>query len=64
MFPLELHTCPLGAVFILCGSPTDLKEVKNISDAADNLDILFILIDLYKSVKIFLNLFSSFDCRY
>uniref|UniRef100_A0A8C7WLU1 Guanylate cyclase n=1 Tax=Oryzias sinensis TaxID=183150 RepID=A0A8C7WLU1_9TELE len=37
-------------LFILCGSPTDLKEVKNISDAADNLDILFILIDLYNDI--------------
>lgn len=42
----------LFAVFIMCGSPADVLEVKNGSVEADRSDILFILIDLYKSVKI------------
>ncbi|XP_039472193.1 heat-stable enterotoxin receptor [Oreochromis aureus] len=53
--PAELHslltlpnrTCNL---FIMCGSPMDLVEIKNGSKAADSSDIVFILIDLYSDV--------------
>ncbi|KAM9837381.1 guanylyl cyclase C [Aulostomus maculatus] len=34
-------------LFIMCGSPEDIMEVKNGSMEADKSDILFILIDLY-----------------
>ncbi|XP_037611855.1 heat-stable enterotoxin receptor [Sebastes umbrosus] len=34
-------------LFIMCGSPMDVEEMKNISKEADNSDIIFILIDLY-----------------
>lgn len=34
----------------MCGSPTDLLVAKNGSKEADSQDILFLLIDLYKSV--------------
>uniref|UniRef100_A0A3Q3L8C5 Guanylate cyclase n=1 Tax=Mastacembelus armatus TaxID=205130 RepID=A0A3Q3L8C5_9TELE len=34
-------------LFIICGSPMDVVEVKNISAEADSSDILFLLIDLY-----------------
>ncbi|KAF3704659.1 Heat-stable enterotoxin receptor [Channa argus] len=34
-------------LFIICGSPMDIMEVKNGSMEADSRDILFILIDLY-----------------
>lgn len=34
----------------MCGSPTDLLVAKNGSKEADSPDILFLLIDLYKSV--------------
>ncbi|TDG98304.1 hypothetical protein EPR50_G00216840 [Perca flavescens] len=34
-------------LFIMCGSPMDLEEVKNGSIVADSRDIIFILIDLY-----------------
>lgn len=44
------------AVFIMCGSPTDLLEAKNGTKDADSSDILFLLIDLYKSVV--------YDCWY
>lgn len=36
----------------MCGSPMDVLEVKNGSAEADNNDILFVLIDLYKSVLV------------
>lgn len=39
-----------SAVFIMCGSPKDILEAKNDTKEADNSDILFLLIDLYKSV--------------
>uniref|UniRef100_A0A3Q4GBG3 Guanylate cyclase n=1 Tax=Neolamprologus brichardi TaxID=32507 RepID=A0A3Q4GBG3_NEOBR len=39
-----------AAVFIMCGSPMDLAEIKNGSKAADSSDIAFILIDLYSDV--------------
>uniref|UniRef100_A0A669E8N6 Guanylate cyclase n=1 Tax=Oreochromis niloticus TaxID=8128 RepID=A0A669E8N6_ORENI len=39
-----------AAVFIMCGSPMDLVEIKNGSKAADSSDIVFILIDLYSDV--------------
>uniref|UniRef100_A0A3B3ZKP8 Guanylate cyclase n=1 Tax=Periophthalmus magnuspinnatus TaxID=409849 RepID=A0A3B3ZKP8_9GOBI len=38
------------AVFIMCGSPADVEEAKRGIPEADNSDILFFLIDLYKSV--------------
>lgn len=34
----------------MCGSPMDILEAKNGTKEADNSDILFLLIDLYKSV--------------
>nr|XP_046232669.1 heat-stable enterotoxin receptor [Scatophagus argus] len=34
-------------LFIICGSPMDVLELKNGTKEADNSDILFILIDLY-----------------
>lgn len=34
----------------MCGSPTDLLEAKNGTTEADSSDIVFLLIDLYKSV--------------
>ncbi|XP_028263500.1 heat-stable enterotoxin receptor-like [Parambassis ranga] len=34
-------------LFIMCGSPMELLEAKNRSGAADRIDTLFILIDLY-----------------
>ncbi|XP_054455023.1 guanylyl cyclase C [Anoplopoma fimbria] len=34
-------------LFIMCGSPVDVEEVKKGSKVADSSDILFILIDLY-----------------
>ncbi|XP_070782878.1 guanylyl cyclase C [Enoplosus armatus] len=34
-------------LFIMCGSPMDIVEVKNGSKEADSSDILFVLIDLY-----------------
>lgn len=34
----------------MCGSPRDLLEAKNGNKEADSSDILFLLIDLYKSV--------------
>ncbi|XP_044034337.1 heat-stable enterotoxin receptor isoform X2 [Siniperca chuatsi] len=34
-------------LFIMCGSPMDVVEVKNGSKEADSSDILFVLIDLY-----------------
>lgn len=34
----------------MCGSPMDLVEAKNGTEGADSSEILFILIDLYKSV--------------
>lgn len=34
----------------MCGSPMDILEAKNGTAEADNGDILFLLIDLYKSV--------------
>uniref|UniRef100_A0A3B3V0U3 Guanylate cyclase n=1 Tax=Poecilia latipinna TaxID=48699 RepID=A0A3B3V0U3_9TELE len=37
-------------LFIICGSVSDLLEMKNDSRGADSSDFLFILIDLYKSV--------------
>lgn len=44
-------TCNVcSAVFIMCGSPKDILEAKNGTKEADNSDILFLLIDLYKSV--------------
>lgn len=46
-----------AAVFIMCGSPMDLVEIKNGSKAADSSDIAFILIDLYRLVL--LNHFTS-----
>lgn len=39
-----------SAVFIMCGSPQDILEAKNGTEGADKNDILFLLIDLYKSV--------------
>lgn len=39
-----------SAVFIMCGSPQDILEAKNGTKEADNSDVLFLLIDLYKSV--------------
>uniref|UniRef100_A0A667XZS6 Guanylate cyclase n=1 Tax=Myripristis murdjan TaxID=586833 RepID=A0A667XZS6_9TELE len=41
------HTDFLSAVFIICGSPEDVVEVKNGSKEADTGEVLFILIDLY-----------------
>eukprot|EP00064_Thunnus_orientalis_P013342 superscaffoldBa00002157_g13381 len=38
-------------LFIMCGSPKDLAELKNGSREADSSDIAFILIDLYKSMN-------------
>lgn len=52
--PPPLH-CSLFSVIIICGSPEELLELKNGSKEADSSDLLFILIDLYKSVT------SSFD---
>lgn len=43
------HLCWF-AVFIMCGSPMDLLGAKNGTKEADSSDILFLLIDLYKSV--------------
>lgn len=43
------HLCWF-AVFIMCGSPMDLLGAKNGTQEADSSDILFLLIDLYKSV--------------
>ncbi|KAF7204837.1 heat-stable enterotoxin receptor-like [Nothobranchius furzeri] len=37
-------------LFIMCGSPTDLLEVKNGSKSADSSEFLFVLIDLYNDV--------------
>ena len=37
-------------MFIACGSPADMQEMKNNTVEANNNDILFVLIDLYKSV--------------
>ncbi|XP_035525886.1 heat-stable enterotoxin receptor [Morone saxatilis] len=37
-------------LFIFCGSPMDILEVKNGTKEADNSDILFILIDLYNDI--------------
>uniref|UniRef100_A0A7N6BD90 Guanylate cyclase n=1 Tax=Anabas testudineus TaxID=64144 RepID=A0A7N6BD90_ANATE len=37
------------AVFIMCGSPMDVLEMKNGSVEADSSDILFVLIDLYNT---------------
>ncbi|XP_017271662.1 heat-stable enterotoxin receptor isoform X2 [Kryptolebias marmoratus] len=37
-------------LFIMCGSPTDILEVKNGSKAADSSNFLFVLIDLYNDV--------------
>ncbi|XP_069012160.1 guanylyl cyclase C [Embiotoca jacksoni] len=37
-------------LFIMCGSPTDIMEAKNASNATDGSDILFILIDLYNDI--------------
>ncbi|XP_059179970.1 guanylyl cyclase C [Centropristis striata] len=34
-------------LFIMCGSPKDVAEMKRVSPAADRSDILFVLIDLY-----------------
>ncbi|XP_030611069.1 heat-stable enterotoxin receptor [Archocentrus centrarchus] len=53
--PTELHnvlTLPnrTSNLFIMCGSPVDVVEMKNGSKAADSSDILFILIDLYNDV--------------
>lgn len=45
------------AEFIICGSPMDVLEAKKGIKEADNSDILFFLIDLYKSV-LFINLIS------
>lgn len=39
----------------MCGSPADIVEAKNGIKEADSSEILFILIDLYKSV-----LFTNF----
>lgn len=36
----------------MCGSPMDVLELKNGSAEADSSDILFVLIDLYKSVNV------------
>lgn len=52
---MVLHTASLFAVFIMCGTPMDVMEVKNGSPEADSSDILFILIDLYKSVLFILS---------
>lgn len=41
----------LFTVFIMCGSPADVEKVKTGVPEADNGDILFFLIDLYKSVR-------------
>uniref|UniRef100_A0A3P9PUZ1 Guanylate cyclase n=1 Tax=Poecilia reticulata TaxID=8081 RepID=A0A3P9PUZ1_POERE len=41
---------PQLILFIICGSVSDLLEMKNDSRLADSSDFLFILIDLYKSV--------------
>uniref|UniRef100_A0A669EBF2 Guanylate cyclase n=1 Tax=Oreochromis niloticus TaxID=8128 RepID=A0A669EBF2_ORENI len=49
-----------AAVFIMCGSPMDLVEIKNGSKAADSSDIVFILIDLYRLVL--LNYFTLCFC--
>ncbi|CAJ1080629.1 LOW QUALITY PROTEIN: heat-stable enterotoxin receptor [Xyrichtys novacula] len=37
-------------IFIICGSPKDLIEVKNSSKELDTSDVVFILIDLYNDV--------------
>ncbi|XP_041671715.1 heat-stable enterotoxin receptor isoform X2 [Cheilinus undulatus] len=37
-------------LFIMCGSPKDVIEVKNGSKEADSSDIVFILIDLYNDI--------------
>ncbi|KAM4524085.1 guanylyl cyclase C [Odontesthes bonariensis] len=37
-------------VFIMCGSPMDLVKLKNTTDAADNSDIVIVLIDLYNDI--------------
>ncbi|XP_037547260.1 heat-stable enterotoxin receptor [Nematolebias whitei] len=37
-------------LFIICGSPMDLLEVKNGSKAADSSSFLFVLIDLYNDI--------------
>lgn len=49
---LLLQKAFVFVVFIICGSPTDIAELKNLTSAADGNDIVFILIDLYKSVHI------------
>ncbi|CAK6961716.1 guanylyl cyclase C [Scomber scombrus] len=37
----------ISNLFIICGSPMDIAELKNLSKGADGSDIVFILIDLY-----------------
>nr|XP_023009143.2 heat-stable enterotoxin receptor isoform X1 [Maylandia zebra] len=53
--PTELHSVltlrnRTSNLFIMCGSPMDLVEIKNGFKAADSSDIAFILIDLYSDV--------------
>uniref|UniRef100_A0A7N6AWX7 Guanylate cyclase n=1 Tax=Anabas testudineus TaxID=64144 RepID=A0A7N6AWX7_ANATE len=47
---LKSHKNRTSNLFIMCGSPMDVLEMKNGSVEADSSDILFVLIDLYKSV--------------
>ncbi|KAM3592831.1 uncharacterized protein V6R79_026092 [Siganus canaliculatus] len=51
---VQLHVLRVLAVFIMCGSPADVLEVKNGSIKADSSDIVFILIDLYND-KYYIN---------
>uniref|UniRef100_A0A3B4Z9V0 Guanylate cyclase n=1 Tax=Stegastes partitus TaxID=144197 RepID=A0A3B4Z9V0_9TELE len=37
-------------LFFLCGSPKDIVELKNISERAEDSDILFILVDLFNDI--------------
>ncbi|XP_074519446.1 guanylyl cyclase C [Halichoeres trimaculatus] len=49
---IEVITSPSreSNIFIMCGSPQDLIEVKNGSEEADSSEIVFLLIDLYNDV--------------
>uniref|UniRef100_A0A3Q1HS74 Guanylate cyclase n=1 Tax=Anabas testudineus TaxID=64144 RepID=A0A3Q1HS74_ANATE len=44
---LKSHKNRTSNLFIMCGSPMDVLEMKNGSVEADSSDILFVLIDLY-----------------
>lgn len=48
----------------MCGSPMDILEAKNGTKEADSSDILFLLIDLYKSVTNTCTVLLPKQCRF